>query len=130
LGGGSSDAASALSLLNTFFSLNLSPSQLLGLALELGSDCPFFIINKPCYATGRGEILNEISVDLSEYKILIINPGLEISTASAFSWLTRTAHRINLREAIREPVSEWKHYIHNDFEPVVFERFPQLLKIR
>ena len=85
LGGGSADAAFMLKLLNEKFNLNISTPQLLNYALELGSDCPFFIINKPCIATGRGEILEEIEVDLSAYKIVLINPGIHINTGWAFS---------------------------------------------
>ena len=76
LGGGSADAAFVLRLLNEKFDLGLSISQLLEYAATLGSDVPFFIINKPCYATGRGEVLEEIALDLSAYKILIVNPNI------------------------------------------------------
>ena len=88
LGGGSADAAFMLRLLNEKFNLNLSTPQLLNYALQLGSDCPFFISNKPCMATGRGEVLEEVAVDLSAYKIVLINPGIHINTGWAFSQLS------------------------------------------
>ncbi|MGC4036428.1 MAG: 4-(cytidine 5'-diphospho)-2-C-methyl-D-erythritol kinase [Chitinophagaceae bacterium] len=85
LGGGSADGAFMLQLLNKKFNLGLSTEQLLAYTLQLGSDCPFFIYNKPCFASGRGEKLETIGLDLSAYKILIVNPGIHISTANAFS---------------------------------------------
>ena len=85
LGGGSADGAFTLKLLNKKFDLSLSEKQLINYSLQLGSDCPFFILNKPCFATGRGEILEQIDLDLSEYKILIVHPAIHISTAWAFS---------------------------------------------
>ncbi|HEX2683264.1 MAG TPA: 4-(cytidine 5'-diphospho)-2-C-methyl-D-erythritol kinase, partial [Ferruginibacter sp.] len=85
LGGGSADAAYMLKLLNERFQLGLSTEQLINYSLQLGSDAPFFIINKPCFATGRGEILEEIAVDLSKYRIIIINPGIHINTGWAFA---------------------------------------------
>jgi 4-diphosphocytidyl-2-C-methyl-D-erythritol kinase len=85
LGGGSADGAFTLRLLNQKFNLGLSTQQLIDYALQLGSDCPFFIINKPCYATGRGELLQEVNIDLSTYKIVLINPGIHINTGSCCS---------------------------------------------
>src|SRR5437868_3253896 len=89
LGGGSADGTFVLKLLNEKFDLGLSTEQLLEYAAALGSDGPFFIINKPCFATGRGEVLNEIPIDLSSYNIALINPNIHISTAWAFSKLGR-----------------------------------------
>ena len=85
LGGGSADGAFTLKLLNEKFNLNLSEKQLINYSLQLGSDCPFFIFNKPCFATGRGELLEQIELDLSAYKIIIVHPAIHISTAWAFS---------------------------------------------
>ncbi|MBS1974604.1 MAG: 4-(cytidine 5'-diphospho)-2-C-methyl-D-erythritol kinase, partial [Bacteroidetes bacterium] len=87
LGGGSADGAFTLQLLNDNFQLNLSTNQLIGYASQLGSDCPFFILNKPCYATGRGELLNPIELDLSGYCFVIVYPNVHISTGWAFSQL-------------------------------------------
>ena len=99
LGGGSADGAFMLRLLNQKFDLGLSTEQLLDYALQLGSDCPFFIINKPCFATGRGEFLEPISIDLSRYKFVIANPGIHVSTAEAFSLVKALiAFKINKRD--------------------------------
>src|SRR4030095_2089246 len=87
LGGGSSDGAFALQLINQKFELGITEEQLLDYALELGSDCPFFIVNKPCFATGRGEVLEPVVVDLSAFSFLLVHPGIHINTGRAFSQL-------------------------------------------
>src|SRR5690606_12698602 len=80
LGGGSADGAFTLRLLNHLFKLGLSDRQLAAYALQLGSDCPFFLHNTACFATGRGEQIEPVSLDLSEYTIVLINPGIHVST--------------------------------------------------
>ena len=85
LGGGSADGAFTLKLINQVCGLNLSESALEAYAFLLGSDCPFFIKNKPCLATSRGEKMQEINLNLSGYSILVVNPGIHISTAAAFT---------------------------------------------
>jgi 4-diphosphocytidyl-2-C-methyl-D-erythritol kinase len=130
LGGGSSDAAFMLQLLNDKFGLNLATEQLINYSLQLGSDCPFFIINKPCYATGRGEYLTEIALDLSSYKILLINPGIHVSTADAFSQISIDQNFPDLQGLIQEPVQQWKDLLVNDFEKTVFRKFPEVGEIK
>ncbi|UEG49063.1 4-(cytidine 5'-diphospho)-2-C-methyl-D-erythritol kinase [Ferruginibacter lapsinanis] len=133
LGGGSADGAFALSLLNKKFSLGLSTQQLIDHALQLGSDCPFFIINQPCFATSRGEILQEIALNLSGYKIAVINPGIHVNTAQAFSQIrlqTPVVTKTTLSSLIYSPVTEWKNTITNDFEPIVFAQYPDIKKIK
>ncbi|MFZ1454383.1 MAG: 4-(cytidine 5'-diphospho)-2-C-methyl-D-erythritol kinase, partial [Ferruginibacter sp.] len=107
LGGGSADAAFMLKLLNEKFKLQLSTDQLINYALQLGSDCPFFIINKPCYATGRGEVLEETTLDLSAYKIVLINPGIHINTGWAFSNITPALPVKSIKEIIQQPINSW-----------------------
>lgn len=130
LGGGSADGAFALKLLNEKFRLELSTEQLLDYAAQLGSDGPFFIINKPCFASGRGEILEEITVDLSPYKIILINPGIHINTAWAFTQLQPTLPLRSIREIIQQPVTIWKDGLKNDFENAVFATHPEIKKIK
>lgn len=84
LGGGSSDGAWALRLLNELFALNIPQEELLNLAANLGSDCPFFIFDEPCAVSGRGEVLSPFSLPLNGYSICLVNPGIHISTAQAF----------------------------------------------
>ena len=130
LGGGSADAAFVLQLLNTKYSLGLTNKQLIEYALKLGSDCPFFIINKPCFATGRGEILEEISLDLSAYKILLVNPGIHINTGWAFSKLDPKKPATSLSELVTLPIHQWQPHILNDFENPVMEAHPELTEIK
>jgi 4-diphosphocytidyl-2-C-methyl-D-erythritol kinase len=130
LGGGSADGAFVLQLLNKRFQLNLSATQLLNYAVQLGSDCPFFIINKPCYATGRGEILDEINIDLSKYKIVLINPGIHVNTGWAFSQLTPALPEKSIKEIIAQPINTWQQSLQNDFEKPVFEKYPVIKNIK
>jgi 4-diphosphocytidyl-2-C-methyl-D-erythritol kinase len=133
LGGGSANGAFTLQLLNKKFNLNLSSSQLIGYALQLGSDCPFFILNKPAFARGRGEVLQPVEVNLASYKILIVNPGIHINTNWAFQKLSVLPERQKsaaIKEAILQPVAFWKKLLLNDFEQVVFAEHPILKKIK
>jgi 4-diphosphocytidyl-2-C-methyl-D-erythritol kinase len=130
LGGGSADAAFTLKLLNEKFNLGITQAGLIEYALELGSDCPFFIINKPCYATGRGEILEPVELDLSAYKIIIINPGLHVNTSNAFMNIHPAVPSLSLKETIQLPVSKWKELIENDFEHVIFQQHPEIGSIK
>lgn len=134
LGGGSADGAFTLQLMNKKFALSLSEKQLTGYALQLGSDCPFFILNKPCFATGRGEFLEQIDLDLTAYKVLIVHPGIHISTTWAFSHLPGCLQRPDgyksIREIIQQPISTWKDELINDFEQPVFSQYPEIKKIK
>lgn len=130
LGGGSADAAFVLHMINELFELSLTQIQLLEYAAELGSDCPFFIINKPCYAQGRGEILQEIDLDLSPYKIIIVNPGIHIDTGRAFMNVHPAQPETNLKEVIQMPLERWKDYMVNDFEKVIFAQHREIVDIK
>ena len=134
LGGGSADGAFTLKLLNEKFDLSLSEKQLLDYALQLGSDCPFFILNKACFAKGRGELVEQISFDLTSYKFIIVHPGIHISTAWAFSQLSERLpwpdKSKNIQEIIQRPLSTWKDELKNDFEEPVFSQFPEIKKIK
>lgn len=126
LGGGSADATSCLQLLNEKCKLDLTTMQLNNYALALGSDCPFFLLNKPCYATGRGEKLEEIALDLSSYKILLVHPGIHINTGWAFSQLNINTNFSDLKKNVSQPVTKWKENILNDFEKPVFTAYPAI----
>ena len=129
LGGGSADGAFLLSLLNTTFQLGLSPGQLGVYALRLGSDCPFFILNKPCLATGRGEILSPVSLNLSAYSFVLVNPGIHIPTGRAFSRLALSPPVKSMVEIIEKPPETWKGQLKNDFEEMVLQEYPELNQI-
>jgi 4-diphosphocytidyl-2-C-methyl-D-erythritol kinase len=130
LGGGSADGAFTLILLNEKFNLELSEEKLLQYALQLGSDCPFFIINKPSFAQQRGEVLEKIIVDFSGYKILLVNPQIHINTGRAFTEIKPSVPVLSIKEIIQKPVYEWKHFLKNDFELPVFKIYPSIKKIK
>jgi 4-diphosphocytidyl-2-C-methyl-D-erythritol kinase len=129
LGGGSSDGANTLLLLNQKYQLTLTEEQLIQYALQLGSDCPFFIINKPSFAKGRGEILNPIDLDLSQYQFFIVNPGIHISTAWAFSQIQPSKALYPIEETILTPIKQWKGILTNDFEKPVVKLYPEIGQI-
>lgn len=132
LGGGSSNAASTLKAVNKMFDLRLSFLKLSELALQLGSDVPFFLNPVPSYAESRGEILFPLSIELP-YPILIVNPLIKIDTASAFKKIKPLIPKRNLRKVIQENAfdfSNLKEYVTNDFEEVIFAEYPLLKKIK
>jgi 4-diphosphocytidyl-2-C-methyl-D-erythritol kinase len=130
LGGGSADGTFTLLLLNKKFKLELSEAQLIDYALQLGSDCPIFILNQPCFASSRGEKLIPIELDLSAYKIVLVHPGIHISTAWAFKNLKLKSREVSVKEAILNPVQEWKKFIVNDFEEPVFEQYAEIKAVK
>ena len=130
LGGGSSDGTAALILLNKLFSLGLSDAQMIEYASQLGSDCPFFVYNKACHATGRGEILKPIELDLAAYQIVLVHPGKHISTAWAFQQLTPHSKSKSIQSIIEMPIEAWKNHLVNDFEAPVFKAAPTLSSIK
>lgn len=129
LGGGSADGAFMLTLLNSRFNLNLSQQNLLDYALALGSDCPFFILNKPCFAQKRGEVLEQFPLNLSGYKLVLVNPGIHVSTGWAFSQVKYSTPG-QTKKVIQTPVKQWKNNLTNDFEPPVFEKYPEIKSIK
>jgi 4-diphosphocytidyl-2-C-methyl-D-erythritol kinase len=130
LGGGSADGAFALAMLNEKFALGLTSAKLIDYALKLGSDCPFFILNKPCYATGRGEVMEEIMLDLSFYSFILVNPGVHVPTGWAFSQLKPRSAGANLKQHILRPIETWKDTVLNDFEEAVAKTYPVILSIK
>jgi 4-diphosphocytidyl-2-C-methyl-D-erythritol kinase len=130
LGGGSADAAWVLKMLNEKFELALSLDYLENLAAQLGSDCAFFIRNSAQYASGRGEILEAIDIDLQKYTFALIKPNFAISTKEAFSGLIPKPSSQDLRTLVKQPIESWKHQIKNDFEESLFPKFPSLQKIK
>lgn len=127
LGGGSSDAAFTLKMLNEMFVLGLSDAQLAEYASRLGSDCPFFIYNRPMTGEGRGEILTPYDLDLSGYDLKVIVPeGVSVSTATAYRGIRPHLPEIMLRDVLSRPVEEWKGLLVNDFEETVFAEYPGL----
>lgn len=130
LGGGSADGAFALQLLNDVLNLKIDEKTLAKMALQLGSDCPFFLKNEACYAEGRGETFSEIKLNLKGYHLVLINPGIHISTGKLFSMITPHRPEKNLRELIKLPIKQWKNNIVNDFEEPVFSMFEPIADIK
>lgn len=130
LGGGSSDGAFTLKMLNDQFELGLNKEQLLSYAKELGSDGPFFILNQPSFASGRGEQLEPVELDLSGFVIVLVNPGIHVNTGWAFSKLSPALPQKSIRDIIKQPIGSWKDELFNDFENPVMEEFPSIRKIK
>ena len=130
LGGGSADGAAMLQLLDTFGGLNLGREKLLPYAAQLGSDCSFFILNKPCLGSGRGEILEPLELDLSRYSFVLVHPGIPVSTALAFSQVTPGIPARPLKDIVLQPVSTWAAELVNDFEAPFLLRHPGLAQVK
>ena len=130
LGGGSSDATAVIQILNKLFSLQLSEDVLLQYTAQLGSDCPFFLHEQPCHATGRGEILNPLSLSLKDYQIVLIHPAISISTAWAFQQIQPASKEKSILDIIQQPISTWKQDLINDFESPILAAHPILQSIK
>ena len=139
LGGGSADAAFTLKAINELCSLGLSNESLAEYASRLGSDCAFFVWNRPMIGTGRGEILEPFDVDLSGYEVKVLVPeGISVSTAEAYRGIVPRVAAVagavvppsNLTSVLRRPVEEWKGLVVNDFEATVFKAHPERAAIK
>ncbi|MBH83561.1 MAG: 4-(cytidine 5'-diphospho)-2-C-methyl-D-erythritol kinase [Flavobacteriales bacterium] len=128
LGGGSSDAAFTLMALNTIFELDLEKDQLKKMAAQLGADCPFFIYNTPSLASGIGEILNPIDLNMSNYHLLVVKPDVFVSTSEAFSFIEPQTPSLSLLEEVKMPIEKWT--LKNDFEDRIFPHYPEILEIK
>lgn len=130
LGGGSSDAAYMLTLLNREYRLRLDTEELIHLAKSLGADCPFFIDPQPAYATGIGEKLTPVNLDLSGYHIAVIKPNIAVSTAEAFRNIIPEMPEKKCAEIVLQPIDTWKTELQNDFEKSIFMQHPELQRIK
>lgn len=130
LGGGSSDAAFTLKMLNELFQLNLKEEQLIYFAEQIGADCPFFLKNKPCFASGIGNRLEPILLDLSKYKIVVVKPDIFVGTPEAYRNIIPKKPAFNLHKLNNLPIEEWKNVAVNDFEENIFSIYPEVRKIK
>lgn len=130
LGGGSADGAYALRLLNSIFDLKLPTEQMRGYAAQLGSDCAFFVGDEPMIGTGRGEILTPVSVNLSGYSLVLVKPNVHVSTKDAYAGLSPKKPLRAIKEILARPVADWQRMLVNDFEPNVFQKFPEIEQIK
>lgn len=130
LGGGSSDGAFTLKMLNEQFTLNLSDNELELLAGQLGSDCPFFIKNKPVFVSGTGNEFKTINLNLSGKTIVLKNPGIHIGTKEAYAGITPKSSQVTITDIISQSVSTWKEVLKNDFESSIFPNHPDILQLK
>ena len=130
LGGGSADAAFMIGMLSELFNLNLSTETKEAYARKLGSDCAFFIRNRPTYCYGKGDEFLPIELPLIGYHLLLVNPRIHISTAEAYAHVKPSVPDQNLQELLQLPIEDWKNHIHNDFEYALFERYPEIAQLK
>lgn len=130
LGGGSSDGAFTLKLLNGLFRLGLGQEELAGLARRLGSDCAFFLEGSPAFAFGKGDEFSALELDLSAYCLTVVMPAVQVSTAAAYAGVSPKKPFNSLQMLLRAPVEEWRHTVGNDFEKSVFRKFPVIAAIK
>ncbi|SNT37738.1 4-diphosphocytidyl-2-C-methyl-D-erythritol kinase [Ekhidna lutea] len=130
LGGGSADGAFTLIMLNELFALGVSDLQLENYALQLGSDCPFFIKNHPAIAKSRGEELMSIDLKLSGHYLAIHNPDIHISTKEAYVGVSPKQSDLSVTEIIKRPIREWKDTLKNDFEDSIFPNHPKVEQLK
>jgi 4-diphosphocytidyl-2-C-methyl-D-erythritol kinase len=130
LGGGSADAAFMITALNNHFNLQIDDNKLIEYASYIGSDCAFFIKNIPSFASGRGDILQSIVLDLKHYWFTIVKPSIHVSTAEAYGGVKPEMPVNSLSKLIALPVEKWRNIIKNDFEEHIFIKYPQIAKIK
>ena len=130
LGGGSSDASSTMLMLNDMFNLGIEKEELARHAATLGADCPFFIYNSPMMATGIGDVLSPIDVNLKGLYLLLIKPDVSVPTKVAYSRVTPAPSTSCLENDLATPVNQWSGLVKNDFEPSVFSHYPELAAIK
>lgn len=130
LGGGSSDCAYMIKLLNSMSNLGMSTNEMESIAASLGADCAFFINSRPAYAEGIGDRLYPISLDLSGYHICIVRPSIAVSTREAFSLLSPHVPSKCCRDVVLQPIETWKDHLVNDFEQSIFHIHPEMCEIK
>lgn len=131
LGGGSSDAAFFIKLLNDKFELGISWGEMHHYARQLGSDCSFFVSNKPSFAEGRGDQYESMKLDLSKYYVVLVYPNIHVNTAKAYSGvIPKLPSRSLENDILNLPIEQWKEFIHNDFEDSIFSQFPEIKNIK
>ncbi|HWY12389.1 MAG TPA: 4-(cytidine 5'-diphospho)-2-C-methyl-D-erythritol kinase [Bacteroidia bacterium] len=131
LGGGSSDAAFFLKMTNKQLKLNLSNEQLTDMARQLGADCAFFIRNAPVFAKGKGDEFEPINVDLSQYHILVVSPGINCNTKEAYEGVVPIKPSRSVKDIVtKEPIENWKNVLVNDFEKSILKKYPEIEKLK
>lgn len=130
LGGGSADGAFMLKSISDVHELNISEKELENLASVLGSDCPFFIKNKPVFAKGTGNLFEDITVSLAGLYLVLVKPNIHIGTAEAYSYIKPEQPANSIKELLNEPIKYWKDLVFNDFEKGIFKKHPVIGNIK
>jgi len=130
LGGGSADAAFLIKLLNDKFNLGLSIADMENYARRIGADCAFFISNKPVYAFGKGDVFEDIDLDLSAYYKVLVMPPVHVSTQDAYAGIKPKLAQTSLKELVSLPIENWKDSVKNDFEDSVFVKYPVISDLK
>jgi 4-diphosphocytidyl-2-C-methyl-D-erythritol kinase len=131
IGGGSSNGAFALNLINEVLDLGYQKESLLELASKLGSDCPFFIENRPVICLEKGNIFHDTSISLAGKYIVMVNPEIHVSTAEAYAGVIPTPSPIPLKEILENtPIENWRHVVKNDFEAGIIKKYPLIGEIK
>lgn len=130
LGGGSSDAAFMLKLMNDYFSTELSTEEMEKMAVKIGADCPFFVRNLPVFAEGTGNIFSPINLSLEGYFLVLIKPDIHVSTKEAYAQIKPKHPLVSVKEIITQPIENWKEALVNDFEENVFNLYPEIKQIK
>ena len=130
LGGGSSDAAFMLMLLNERFGLGLTKDEMKARLATLGADCPFFVENRPVLATGIGDVMTPIDLSLAGWTLVLVKPDIAVSTAEAYAGVKPQKPATPIAEILKLPVEQWQGRLCNDFEESVFARHPEIAATR
>ena len=130
LGGGSSNAAFMIQLMNDTYSLEFSKEELHQFAVRLGADCAFFLTNKPAFASGIGDKLEEIEISLDKYFFVLVKPDISVSTREAYADIVPKQPEMSLKEIVKLPIQEWRNYMYNDFETSIFKKHPAIAEIK
>jgi len=130
LGGGSSDAVFTMKLLNELFLLQLFEHEKINYSKKIGSDCSFFVNNSPVFAYEKGDKFELIDINLKEYYVVLVKPNVSVETSFAYSKIIARKPENSVKEIIKLPISEWKQFLKNDFEDVIFKEFPEIEKVK
>ena len=130
MGGGSSDGAAMLRMLNRHFELGLTDDELISRAAKLGADCAFFILERPAYAEGIGERLQPIALSLKGWYLAVVKPPISVSTKEAFALVSPCRPAVNCLDVVQQPVETWRDNLVNDFEQSVFAQYPQIREVK
>ncbi len=130
LGGGSSDAARLVKLLNDKFNLGLSVAAMEDYVRPLGADCSFFIKNEPAFAFGIGDEVNPIAIDLSNYYMVVVKPPFHSSTTVAYAGIKPVVPSRSVKDLIHLPLKTWREHLQNDFESTVFLKYPEIEQVK